>query len=380
MELIHREKCYSCGACIDICPKKAISIEWEDGFPYPSVDQSLCINCGLCKRACPAEHIERKNEFLRLYAFMHRDPKVIEESSSGGAFTALSDHILNEGGLVIGAVMDEDKVVRHHIAENITGRDTMRGAKYMKSDMSGVYSAVKEKIQKTQRPVLFSGTPCQAEAFRTFCLASGIDFSNIYICALVCHGAASPLVWKAYLNHLLSEHQGKEMGFSFRDKSLGWRKNQMTARIDGQAYPMRSYSSLFYSKLCNSRACFNCPFASVERNCDITMGDFWSIQRFEQGYEEGKGVSKLLAHTKKGDWLINQCEADGELTRMAYNPNKDSLQPALTKPYVRPVEYELFWKDFQRMKFSKLEKKYAGKDISDRICRTLRRKLLQIGR
>ena len=376
MELIHREKCYSCGACIDICPQNAIAIEWVDGFPYPSVDQNLCINCGLCKRACPAEYGERKNKLLRLYAFKHSQTSVIESSSSGGAFTALSDQILSKGGFVIGAIMDEDKVVRHHIVEDVAGRDAMRGSKYMRSDMSGVYSAVKEKIQNTHRPVLFTGTPCQAEAFRTYCMATGIELENVYICALVCHGAASSLVWKAYLNNFMSENTGREIAFNFRDKTNGWRKNQMTARIDGKKYSMHSYSTLFYSKLCNSRVCFTCPFASVERNCDITMGDFWSIKRFDQGYEEGKGVSKLLAHTEKGDWLINQCEADGELTRMEYDPNKNLLQSALTRPYAKPVEYELFWKDFQRMKFSKLEKKYAGIGFYNRFRRYFRRKML----
>ena len=110
MELVDREKCYSCGACVAICPHNAITTEWEDGFFYPVVDQNMCINCGLCKRACPAEHHEKNNQTPRLYAFQHRDPTVIEKSSSGGAFTALSDQILSEGGLVIGAVIDEDKI------------------------------------------------------------------------------------------------------------------------------------------------------------------------------------------------------------------------------------------------------------------------------
>ena len=105
MELVEREKCYSCGACIEICPKNAITTEWKDGFRYPSVNQSLCVNCGLCKRACPAEYKERKSQILQLYAFKHREQTVIEKSSSGGAFTALSNQILSEGGLVSSALL-----------------------------------------------------------------------------------------------------------------------------------------------------------------------------------------------------------------------------------------------------------------------------------
>ena len=378
MELVTRDKCFSCGACISICPHHAISAEQKDGFSYPMIDRNLCVNCGLCKRACPAENYRKSEQNPNLYAFRHTDRNLVEKSSSGAAFTALSDHILAQGGLVIGAVMDEDHVVRHHLTDSVSVRDSMRGAKYVQSDLNGTFEATKKAFKNGEKPLLFIGTPCQAEAFRTYCTAAGLDLKKIIICALVCHGASSPLIWKQWVETFLRERTGNNLEICFRNKEQGWRNNKMTAFVDGKPYSMQSYANLFYSNLCNQKACFSCPFTTPMRNCDITLGDFWSIQRFDAGFAEANGVSMLLSHTEKGDKLIRQCAVDGDLRQLAFDPAAESLQPALTKPYEKPVEYEQFWKDYQKLNFQRLVRKYTGKSRADRIRRVLRRKMLKI--
>lgn len=52
-----RGRCVSCGACMNECPKEAISV-WRGCFAV--VDRSLCIGCGRCQRVCPADCIELK--------------------------------------------------------------------------------------------------------------------------------------------------------------------------------------------------------------------------------------------------------------------------------------------------------------------------------
>jgi coenzyme F420-reducing hydrogenase beta subunit len=378
MELVQRENCFTCGACVAVCPRKAISRESEDGFRYPVIDQKKCIDCGLCKRACPAESKKQSDNVPSLYAFQHEDAGIVHKSSSGAAFTALSDAVLAQGGVVIGAVLDADHVVRHHIACNAAERDAMCGAKYVQSDMSDVYEPAANAIKQHRGPALFTGTPCQAEAFRTFCEAERLDLTDVYLCALVCHGAASPQVWKDYLEHVEETSHGDVTDINFRNKEQGWRHNRMTARIGGQERLMQSYSALFYSKLCNPRSCFACPYTTVMRNCDITIGDFWSIQKFAEGYAEGDGVSLLLAHSQKGEDLIRECAGEGTLDRIAFDPQNDSLQPALKKPYAKPLEYDSFWKDYHRLSFSKLKRKYAGLRLPDRMRRLVRRRLLAV--
>ena len=381
MELVQRDKCFTsgaCGACVAACQHDAISTEIVDGFLYPVINQDICVDCGLCKRACPAESSVRSDVVPTLYAFQHQDEHTVEKSSSGAAFTALSDAVLAQGGVIVGAVLDADNVVRHHVVDSAAERDAMRGAKYVQSDMSGIYALIAKEIREQRRPVLFTGTPCQAEAVRTYCEARRLDLTDVYLCALVCHGASSPLVLKDYLRNLEEVAQGDVTDINFRNKQHGWRHNRMTAQVGDEERFMEAYSALFYSKLCNSRACFACPFTSVMRNCDITMGDFWSIQKFDEGYAEGAGVSMLLTHTQKGEELVRACAKEGDLKRVEYDPHTDSLQSALTKPYGKPLEYDLFWQDYRKLRFSQIEKKYTGLHAFDRVRRLVRRKLLAL--
>ncbi|MGZ7047015.1 MAG: 4Fe-4S binding protein [Methanobacterium sp.] len=48
------EKCVDCGACISLCPVKAICIkeDWSVG-----IDNELCIGCGFCTGSCPMKAI-----------------------------------------------------------------------------------------------------------------------------------------------------------------------------------------------------------------------------------------------------------------------------------------------------------------------------------
>ena len=42
-----KAKCTGCGACVSNCPKKALSLQYnEEGFYHPSVNEELCIKCG----------------------------------------------------------------------------------------------------------------------------------------------------------------------------------------------------------------------------------------------------------------------------------------------------------------------------------------------
>jgi len=47
-------KCIGCGACIEECPAKAISLD-DQGIAV--VDKEKCTGCGKCARSCPVEAI-----------------------------------------------------------------------------------------------------------------------------------------------------------------------------------------------------------------------------------------------------------------------------------------------------------------------------------
>lgn len=49
-----KEECCGCTACYAVCPQGAIIMtEDEEGFEYPSIDETNCIRCLLCVKVCP---------------------------------------------------------------------------------------------------------------------------------------------------------------------------------------------------------------------------------------------------------------------------------------------------------------------------------------
>ena len=50
---VDAEKCTACGACVDVCPVEAITMN-ED---VAVVDAENCTDCGACADECPTEAI-----------------------------------------------------------------------------------------------------------------------------------------------------------------------------------------------------------------------------------------------------------------------------------------------------------------------------------
>jgi ferredoxin len=51
MYQVDRNRCASCGLCVDICPVGAISQIYE-------IDKNKCTDCGQCQKDCPVSAID----------------------------------------------------------------------------------------------------------------------------------------------------------------------------------------------------------------------------------------------------------------------------------------------------------------------------------
>ena len=173
-----RADCSGCSACANICPKNCIAMQRDDeGFAYPKINHEVCIQCGRCEKVCPALNFKSAtiDKLPEVFVAIHPDKKVRRHSSSGGAFTALSEIILKDGGIIFGAGFNEDWRVVHTSAENLDELENLRGSKYVQSQIGGVYKRVKVELENN-RQVLFSGTPCQCAGLKSFL---GKDYSNL---------------------------------------------------------------------------------------------------------------------------------------------------------------------------------------------------------
>ena len=57
---------------------------------------------------------------------------------------------------------------------------------------------------------------------------------------------------------------------------------------------------LFLKNLILRESCYNCKFKGNNRISDITMADFWGIEKIHKEFDDDKGVSAIIINTNKG--------------------------------------------------------------------------------
>lgn len=294
--------CTGCTACASVCPKACIVMSADDdGFRYPMIDESACVGCGLCEKVCPVLGDSRPDHKPTAWAAMSRDTGIRLESSSGGIFTELARHILAQGGAVFGAVYGEDFRVEHHCAETEADLSPMRGAKYAQSDLDGIFSNIKHRLDQGQR-VLFSGTPCQVEGLLSFLRK---PCENLVTLDFVCHSVPSPLAWQEYIHSL-----GDVQTINLRAKDTGWSRYGYCHRIGNSRGEIRLipnsdslYMKLFVGNYITRHSCAHCRFKGYARRSDLTIGDFWGVWDSHPDMDDDRGTSVVLVQSEQGKVL-----------------------------------------------------------------------------
>ncbi len=307
MTNISRDLCTGCGACENICPVDAITMEPDkEGFIMPIVDSNKCVDCGKCVKICPLTAFEKRNSAKpEVYAAM-ADDQIRKVSSSGGMFTLLADEIFKSGGAVCGAAYDENWLVKHIIIDKPEDISKIRGSKYVQSNTGTIFRDVK-KILDDGRKVLFTGCPCQVAGLYSFLQK---DYPNLYTADLLCHGVPSPKVFDKYLNETFGERRKNITRIDFRDKSVfGWSSSINISFSDGTEYRCSNaddpYYRAFLPIISLRRSCAHCKFSPVPRVGDISIGDFWGISRYKASLNDQKGTSLVIVNSEKGRQIFN---------------------------------------------------------------------------
>lgn len=298
------DRCCGCGACAAACPVGAIAFTVDaNGFYKPQV-KDHCIQCGACLKACPVE-APPEGEAPRGFYACAGSPERVMISSSGGVFSLLAEAVLDRGGCVFGCGWDADHLPRHMRIESREELKRLYGSKYAQSNMEGIYPQVKQQL-KAGKKVLFSGSPCQVAGLRRFLKKND---ENLIAVDFICHGVPSAGVLKKHLSELEKKQGAKVKDLTFRDKSKGWKELQLTVRFeDGSEYSRPAaadpYYRAFLGNLSLNKICGECPFNSLPRSADITLGDFWRVEKHHPGFEDNAGVSCVVISSEKGEGLF----------------------------------------------------------------------------
>lgn len=362
IQIKDKADCCGCTACASICPKDAITMEPNAlGFKYPHVDLDKCISCGLCDNVCAFSTDYNKSLNLsepKAYAVRHKDIREIETSRSGAAFIAISDYILENGGIIYGVGYKDHFRVAHKRAITNEERNEFKGSKYVQSDLDGIFRQIKEDL-KQGNTVLFSGTPCQTAGLNSY-IGKKLR-ENLILVDIVCHGVPSPYIWRDYLEYIEKKYKSKIVKVDFRDKSrIGWSGHiESFVFEDGIKRESNTYTLLFYKHVMFRASCQKCYYTNLIRPSDITLADFWGWEKIDPFMNiDNKGISLVLVNTIKGIDLLNKIKNSVNLLSVDL---KKCMQPNMSHPSSFSSQYSDFEKDYKLYGFSKILRKYCNK-------------------
>lgn len=310
-KLCEKQKCTGCMACYNICPQKAINMDIYKGFLYPIINGN-CIDCGQCYAVCPANCNVSKQEPINkiAYAVFNKSKKIRDSSSSGGVFYSLAEWVINNHGNVYGAAWTNDLKVNHikvDINENIK---LLQGSKYVQSYIGSVYGDIKKDLI-AGKSVMFSGVPCQIAALKSYLKK---DYDKLYTCEVLCHGAASPKVFAEHIKYIEKVFNSKIQKVNFRYKTREGCQNIEYIFENGTSTIINNpLDDFYYNGFLNGallrNSCFSCKFIGVERCADITLADFWGIQKDAIQLPDSISYPSLVfINTERGQrvWDITQ--------------------------------------------------------------------------
>lgn len=297
MNMTITEFCTGCRTCEQLCPKQCISMKSNgEGFLVAEVDESVCVNCGLCRKRCPQNNIPEKHSPIEVLAARYKDNDKLRNSASGGAFAAMAQYVLSQGGTVFGAAYQVDWSVGHIAVYDEKNLYKLQGSKYVQSDTLHTYSEVRALLDEGKK-VLFSGTSCQIGGLRAFLRK---DYDNLLTVDLICHGVASPLLFRKYIEWLGQKVKGKILFYNFRDKTGGWGLGYKTkTKTKTKPSNLDPYYYHFLKGDTYRECCYRCNYCSQARVGDITIGDYWGIEQAHPSFYSTKGVSVVLLNNRQ---------------------------------------------------------------------------------
>ena len=311
----------------------------------------------MCKTVCPIQNKFEPVKFeQKAYALKHTNEKERKTSSSGGAFIEIAKLTVNNGGSVYGAAFDENFKVKHIRATTIQELERLKTSKYLQSNVNSVFKSVKQDLE-AGKAVLFSGTSCQVEGLRKYLKK---PYSNLLCIDIVCHGVPSPKVFEDYIAYLEKKYKSKVVSVNFRGKAIKNRVQDMLIHFEnGKIYssiaPLDSYYSFFFKNFDLRECCYSCKFSCPDRTGDISLADFWGLEKKYPQFQDFKGVSLTLVNTEKGKETF-------EKIKNFYNYIETPLELAMSqaplkKPFDKPSKSDLFWQIYLSKGYSACVKK-----------------------
>lgn len=384
IKLKNKQDCCGCSACEQICSVNAITLKADvQGFLYPSIDTKKCVLCRRCLKACPITSPKAEKIFEQdAYLVQHKNSAILEDSTSGGSFTAIAQAILTRGGVVFGAAYDKHFNVYHTFVEDEKELARFRNSKYVQSKMGQVFQQVKHFL-KEKRYVCFSGTPCQIEGLLNYLNQPS---PYLFTVDVVCHAVPSPAVWQTYLGMLRKQQKTDFLNLRFRDKDrFGYMYSQFAVKLSNEktiyeGIERNIMMRAFFSEICNRPSCYDCKFKKQHRRSDITIWDCFDLNEFSQNkaFKQDKGISRMLVHSDAGKSLMNDVLKNCIYEKITVSNAMHYDAKEMISSVKKNPQYDAFWSDFEKNPEETL-RKYFPFGLKQKLEMNIRQITFRIG-
>ena len=361
MKLCDIKKCTGCGACVNICPKGAISLTEEDtGKMVWAINDCLCVMCGLCAKTCPAINNSDFATPIKSLASWTLNENDRKTCASGGIATAFYRMFLDDGGVIYGCDYDDNLKPIIRRTEKVEDIEKFKSSKYVQSSTEYSYKQVKKDLADG-RNVLYVGTPCQVDGLNHFL---GACNDNLVTVDIICHGVPPYKYLQEYVGSICTKKRPTSISFRGKyDYYLG-----LYAREE-QLVLKKAEDDLYFRAFQNGTIfrdnCYQCKYAGKDRISDLTIGDFWGINRKRLKKQYDGKISLILVNTLKGQKIIEKAQ------RYIYTEER-SLDEAtryneqLNHPMTPPEDREIFLKNYKKGVRKALKSTPFGKEITRR--------------
>ena len=301
---------------------------------------------------------KNNNEYIRL------------KSTSGGVFSALSDTVLDQSGIVFGVRFTDDFYsAKISYAKNAIGLEKFRGSKYIKAAVGDSYIQCADYLNCGKK-VLYTGCACHIAGLKNYLRKNDVSDYNLFTMDVICHGACLPELWEKYLKHRESTAGASCVSVFLRDKQKGWHDGCVKIEFKNNLKYIRStkedaFFKLFLSNMALAPSCYKCAFKGVKnRVADITTGDFLGAETICPDIDDNKGLSLMLINNHQGMELVKICNKLDVYEISECKKNRAINRNHYLSSCVSITERnDEFLEDLKLMDFENIKHKYMGPQL-----------------
>ena len=350
MEICPKDKCTGCYACVNVCARGCISMKEDElGCVHPAIDESNCVHCNLCTKSCP-NNLELKFAYpLKCYASWIEDKEKRKICASGGIGTIMSEFVIKQGGVVFGSRYNSELTPVMTYTDKIEELEHFKGSRYVQSLVGETtFKKVKEFL-RTDRQVLFVGTPCQIAGLKSYLRK---DYDNLITVDLICHGVCPTSYLKEEVAYLADKYKLTDIsdirfrgndGNNFRltlwnkDRRKLFPRDNYCEKLLRNGDLLQYYLKGFLLGVSMRENCYSCNYARPERISDITIGDFIGLGKITPFEYPKANVSSVTINTQKGNSFYEEVSKVMETLANIERDYQERLQykPSLVYPFDR---------------------------------------------